>query len=163
MNSRWLPLLGLLALLSAVPAGADDRSAPMAASDVLRIARESQAGWSLGRLQVREKDGKPPRVRVDLISGGKVVGRLRVDPRSGGFLGEGDERGLAPAPLDLSRLRVDAERSLRDIEVGNRTWPTDHGRAWRVPLRYQGRVVGTIKVDVRQGLLRPSPKTDGDD
>jgi hypothetical protein len=153
INSRWLPLLVLLAQLGPLPAGAEDRSAPGVWSDALRIVRESRAGWRLGRLKVREKDGQP-RVRFDLIADGKVIGQLRVDPSSGGFLGEDDAAGPAPAQLDLSRLRADAERALRDIEVGDRTWPTEHGQAWRVPLRYQGRVIGTIKVDVRKGRLR---------
>lgn len=159
MKSRLLPVLVLLSAFSSSIALASDRPPRGTSVEALRIARESRTRWSLGRLTVRQKAGRPARVRAELLLSGTVVATLRVDPRTGAFLSEGEhpERG-ADAP-DLPRLRAAVERSLQYLKVGEWTWPTEHGRAWGVPLKFQGRVVGTIKVDVRNG---PLPKRDDD-
>lgn len=164
MTVRTLLALATLALLAlpAVSAAAPDRPARGPSAEALRIARESRAAWSLGRLAVREQHGRVRRARVDLVHGGAVVGRLRVDPRTGGFLVE-HEAGAAPAePLDPSGLRAGAEQALRDLDVGGWAWPAEHGAAWRVPLLYRGRVVGTVTVDPRKGRLLPDNDEDDD-
>ena len=119
----------------------------------LRLARESRARWTLGNFEVRHLRCIFPRIRAELLDTGRVVARLRVDPATGDILAE-DECPTREGNLDdLAALRPTVERALHRLEIGNWTWPTEQGRAWGVPLRYGDRVVGILKVDVRQGLL----------
>lgn len=123
-----------------VPSGTSD--------EALRIAQASQPGWRLGRLVAREHDGRR-HVEAELLSGGTPVAWLRVDPGTGRFLSRG-ERPVRGQPLpDPAQLRLRVEKALSRIEVGTWAWPADHGRAWAVPLRWEGRVVSAVKIDVR--------------
>ncbi len=158
-----------VAVLAFEPAAAADRprhDAPTAtaraSAEALRIARESRAGWSLGRLAVRDRQGRPPRVRADLLHDGTVVGRLRIDPGTGGFLPRREPGEALSGPLDLPGLQAAAGRALAEIEIGGWTWPVGCGRAWGVPLLYRGRVVGTVAVDVRGGRLLPVDDEEND-
>jgi hypothetical protein len=134
-----LVLIASLALLgTAEPA--DGGSA-----EALRIAHESRPGWRLGEVRVRRHHDRP-RAEAEVISEGRVVARLRM-----------------PASGDPGAVKAEAERILSRIEIGRWAWPTEHGRAWRVPLQDGGRVVGTIKVDTRRGRLLPQDEDEDDD
>lgn len=137
---------------AAASASAETHGAP---AEALGIARESRAAWSLGRLTVRERRGRPPRVHADLLNDGTVVGRLRIDPGTGGFLARRERGGTPAGSLDLTGLQAAAGRALAEVEIGGWAWPTRRGRAWGVPLLYRGRVVGSVAVDVRGGRLLP--------
>lgn len=160
MAIRRFLLLTLLTLCVGAPAPASDRRPQGASAEALRAARESVARFSLGRLTVRERGDRPPRVRAELLFDGIVVARLRVNPRTGDFLKEEERPEATGRVLDPSALRAAVERAIRRLEIGEWTWPTEHGRAWGVPLKYGGRVVGTIKVDARRG---PLPRESDDD
>ncbi len=159
MSARILPVLTAILLYGSGLAQAADRLLGGTAAEALRVARESQAHWTLGQLTVRHRRCVVPRVRAEILNAGQVVARLRVDPATGGFLARdacptgGGDAG------DLTALRPAVERALHRLEIGDWTWPTEQGRAWGVPLRYGGRVVGTLKIDVQQGLLA---RTNGD-
>ncbi len=160
MGSRLLRILAVICLCGSTPVLASDRAPQGTAAEALRIARESQAQWKIGRVTVRQKWLGASRGRAELVFNGRVVARLRVDPATGAFLAE-DERPKVPGqPLDSTALRAAVERSLHGLEIADWTWPTEHGRAWGVPLRYGGRVVGSIKVDTQRG---PLAREDEDD
>lgn len=160
MKIRWLVALLPLVLASA---SAASEPAPSGSATALEIARATRAAWRPGRLTLDQREGRSPRVRAEILSGGAVVARLRVNPETGGFLAK-DERVQAPVgSLDLGRLRGEVERELGRLEVGGWAWPSEHGRAWGVPLRYQGRVVGRLKVDVQQRRLLAVRDHDDDD
>ena len=153
MLTRLMQLLMVLLLCWGGLAAASDRPAQGASADALRVARESLGRLSLGKLMVRERSHGRIRARAELLFSGAVVARLRVDPRTGAFLVE-DERAETPSEtLDSASLRAAVDRSLHQLEVGDWIWPTEHGRAWGVPLKYQGRVVGTLKIDPQKGPL----------
>lgn len=153
-------LLTVLFLCAGSPGSASGGSAQGASAEALRVARESVGRLSLGRLTVKEKGTRPPRVRAKLLFNGMVVARLRVNPQTGDFTGKEERTEGTGQALDLPTLRAAVERALRRLEIGDRTWPTEHGRAWGVPLKYGGRVVGTIKVDAQKG---PLPRESDDD
>jgi hypothetical protein len=161
MKTRWHATL--LPLLVLVGAAAASEPAPGGSAAALDIARATRAEWRLGRLMLERREGRQPRVRAEVMSDGAVVARLRVDPATGGFLAK-DERAQTPsASPELDRLRGDVERALGRVEVGEWAWPSKHGQAWGVPLRYQGRVVGKLTVDVRQRKLLATRSDDEDD
>ena len=160
MKIRWLVALLPLVLASA---SAASEPAPSGSAAALEIARATRSEWRLGRLMLDQREGRPPRVWAEILSGGAVVARLRVNPETGGFLAK-DERVQPPVTsLDLARLRGEVEHELGRLEVGGWAWPSEHGRAWGVPLRYQGRVVGRLKVDVQQRRLLAVHDHDDDD
>ncbi len=158
MTPVTLLALVLLLALETSHAGADDRErrpAPPPGGSVaaLEAARSTRGEWTLGPLVVRRGRDGGRTVRADLRYRGAVIGRLRIDPRTGRFLGA-RERATAPAEaLDLARLRGEAERALMDLEVGGWAWPGEHGRAWTFPLVHQGRVVGRLAVSRADGRL----------
>lgn len=167
MRSATSPVtLVLTALLllgaAAVPAPASERAPSGASSEALRIARASQPGWRLGRLLTREHDGRP-HVEAEVLSDGTPVAWLRVDPGTGRFLSRGERPVRGPGSLDLSRLRPQVASAIADLEAGTWAWPAEHGRAWAVPLRWDGRVVGAIKVDVGRARLLTAEHDDEDD
>jgi hypothetical protein len=92
-----------------------------------------------------------------------VVAKLRVDPATGGFLAKDEHAQISSASPELGRLRGDVERELGRVEVGGWAWPSKHAQAWGVPLRYQGRVIGKLEVDVRQRKLLETRSKDEDD
>ena len=148
MVMRTLLFLGWVALsitLGAPSARAAD------SSQALRIARESQARWTIGSLRVRDKHGRV-RVQADLMADGVVIAHLRLDPRTGEFVGEKAYAAGVDAEA-LARLKAAATRALPEVEVGGWAWPAERGRAWRVPLRYRGRPVGAVTVDVERNRL----------
>ena len=161
MKTRWFP--ALLPLLVLAHAAAASESTPGGSAAALDIARATQPEWRLGRLTLERREGRQPRVRAEVMSGGAVVARLRVDPATGGFLAEDERAQSSITSPELDRLRGDVERALGRVEVGGWAWPSKHGQAWGVPLRYQGRVVGKIKVDVRQRKLLATRSEDEDD
>lgn len=129
-------LLTLLAL-GAARAVADDRRShpairPGGSLAALAAARASRAEWVLGALAVRQG-------------------------REGGFIVRADLRYRGTR---VARLREAVERALHDLEVGGIAWPGEHGRAWRFPLVYRGRVVGRLAVSRADGRLLAD---DGDD
>lgn len=151
MKTRWPA--ALLPLLVLAGAAAASEPAPGGSAAALDIARATRAEWRLGRLILERREGRQPRVRAEVMSGGAVVARLRVDPATGGFLAKDKRAQTSSASPELGRLRGDVERELGRVEVGGWAWPSKHGRAWGVPLRYQGRVIGKLTVDVRQRKL----------
>jgi hypothetical protein len=161
MKTRWPATL--LPLLVLAGAAAASEPGPGGSAAALDIARATRAEWRLGRLMLERREGRQPRVRAELRSGGVVVARLRVDPATRGFLAKDERAQTSSASPDLGRLRGDVERQLGRIEVGGWAWPSKHARAWGVPLRYQGRVIGKLKVDVRQGRLLAIRSEDEDD
>ncbi|HSB72343.1 MAG TPA: hypothetical protein VLH58_05030 [Candidatus Methylomirabilis sp.] len=132
---------------------ASDRPPQATSAEALKLARDSVGRLDLKRLSVRERGHGHVRVRAEILFNGQVVTRLRVNPETGGFLAEEEHFESSGAPLDPPALRAAVERSLRQLEVGDWTWPTEHGRAWGVTLKHRGRVVGTLKVDPKRGLL----------
>ena len=153
MRTRSLLTLALLALAAQVAAGPAEPPPRSVSTTAIEIARESRAQWRIGALTLRTRESRPIRVRVELLAGGSVVARLRVDPVTGGFLSEDQRPGSTAAPPDLARLRGAVERELAHLEIGGWAWPSEHGRAWAVPLRYHERVVGKLKVDVQRKRL----------
>jgi hypothetical protein len=153
MVTRLIQLLTTLILGWGSLAVASDRPPQAASADALRVARESLGRLSLGRLTVRERSHERLRARAEVLLNGAVVARLLVDPRTGAFLAEEERSQISGDALDGPALRVAVERSLRQIEIGEWTWPTERGRAWGVPLKFRGRVVGTLKVDPQRGPL----------
>jgi hypothetical protein len=159
--TRALVVTGCLALgatLGAPPATAG------ASSEALRIARESQPRWTIGAVTLREHHGRI-RARADLVVDGLVIAHLRLDPTTGALVP--DKRYAETlTEHDVARLRAAATRALARLEVAGWAWPVAHGRAWRIPLRCDGRVIRTITVDVaRGGLLREDERdhTEGDE
>jgi len=161
MKTRWPA--ALLPLLVLVGTAAASEPAPGGSAAALDIARATRAEWRLGRLTLERREGRQTRVRAEVMSGGVVVAKLRVDPATGGFLAKDERAQISSASPELGRLRGDVERELGRVEVGGWAWPSKHGRAWGVPLRYQGRVVGKLKVDVRQRKLLETRSDDEDD
>jgi len=161
MKTRWSVALLLLLIIAAGAAASEP--ARSRAAEALEIARASRAGWRLGRLTVETRQDRPPRVRAELMSSGAVVARLRVDPATGGFLAKDERAQAVTTPRDLDRLRSDVERELGRLDVGGWTWPSEHGRAWGVPVRYRERVVGRLKVDVQERRLLAERNHDEDD
>lgn len=145
---RTLLLLGCLALMTGV---APPSARAGDSGQALRIARESQTRWTIGPPSVREKRGRA-RVQADLIVDGVVIARLRLDPRTGEFVDDKIYTSGVDAGT-LSRVNAAATRALPQIEVGGWAWPAERGRVWRVPLRYKGRAIGTVTVDVDRNRL----------
>jgi hypothetical protein len=163
MSATRVTLATLMLLgAAAMPAAASERAASGASSEALRIARASQPGWRLGRLLTREHDGRR-RVEAELLSDGTPVAWLRVDPGTGRFLPRGDRPARGQGSLDPARLRPQVAAAVAGLEPGGWAWPVEHGRAWAVPLRWQGRVVGTIRIDVRGGRVLTAERHDEDD
>ena len=163
MASRFLLTLALLGLAARVAAGSAEPPPRSASTAAIEIARESQAQWRIGPLTLRTRETRAIRVRAELLAGGRVVARLRVDPATGGFLAEDQRPSSTAAPPDLVRLRAEVERELAHLEIGGWAWPSYHGRAWAVPLRYRERVVGKIKVDVQGRRLLARERHDQED
>jgi hypothetical protein len=157
-------VLATLMLLggAALPAAAAEETASGASSEALRIARAGRAGWHLGRLRTRGHDRRS-HIEAELLAGGAPVARLRVDPGSGRLLARGERPALGAAGLDPARLRSLVEEAFRRLELGTWAWPAEHGRAWAIPLRSEGRVVGAIKVDVRRARVLAAEPDDEDD
>ncbi len=146
-------LLAVLALAApAAPALAQGGSA-----EALRIVREDRAAWRVGALTVHDGQSARARVRVEIVSGGRVIARLRLDPATGAFVARDAPRS-AVAPDAATALRPAAERALARLEVGPWAWRDGDGEAWRVALHYDGRAVGSVTVDVRHGRLRAHTK-----
>jgi hypothetical protein len=147
MRRRTALLLGGLALaltLGAPTVGAGD------SSQALRVARESQARWTIGSVRARQDHGRV-RVQADLMADGVVIAHLRLDPKTGEFVADKAYTNAVDAGT-LARLNAAASRALSQVEVGGWAWPAEHGR-WRVALRYKGRPVGTVTVDVARERL----------
>jgi hypothetical protein len=161
MKTRWPATLLPLLVLAGAAAGSEP--SPGVSTVALDIARATRAEWRLGRLMIERREGRQPRVRAEVMSDGTVVARLRVDPATGGFLQKDERAQTSSASPDLGRLRGDVERALGSVEVGGWAWPSKHALAWSVPLRYQGRVVGKLTVDVRQRKLLATRNDDEDD
>jgi hypothetical protein len=162
-SSLTLLLTTLLVLgAGAVPARASEPAASGASSEALRVARASQPGWRLGRLLAREHDGRRE-VRAELLSGATPVAWLRVDPATGRFLPRGERPARGPDAVDPARLRPQVARAIADLELGTWAWPVEHGRAWAVPLRWAGRVVAAIRIDVRRTRVLAAEHDDEDD
>ncbi len=153
MVARILPVLTSLFLCGAGLVQASEPLLRGTSADAVRVARESQAHWTLGRLMVRHRRCVAPRVLAEVLDAGLVVARLRLDPATGGFLAKDECPPGGGDVGDLTALRPAVERALHRLEIGDWMWPTEQGQAWGVPLRYGDRVVGTLKVDVRQRLL----------
>jgi hypothetical protein len=154
MGTRILPVLAAILLCGGGVAQAAQSLLGATSAEALHAVRERRAYWGLGRLTIRHKWFGHPWIQAEVLDDGRVVSHLRVDPATGRFLakdepatGEGDIR-------DLTTLRPIVERSLHRLEIGNWMWPTESGQAWGVSLLYEGRVVGTLKVDGRRGLLQ---------
>lgn len=137
--------LALFTTLVVPPAGAST------SSEALRIARQGQARWSIGAVRLHDKHGRV-RVEAELVADGVVIAHLRLDPRTGAFVRDKVYADHLAAPDPVS-LKAAAVRALPRIEVGGWAWPAEHGRAWRVPLRYDGRVIGTVTVDAQRSQL----------
>lgn len=161
MKTIWPAVLLSLSVLAGGAAASEP--APGVSAAALEIARATRAEWRLGRLMVERREGRQPRVRAEVMSGGAVVARLRVDPATGGFLAKEQRAQTSSASPELDRLRGAVERELGRVEIGDWAWPSKHAQAWGVPLRYQGRVVGKLKVDVRQRKLLETRSDDEDD
>lgn len=160
MRTRLLTIIAVLWLCGGSLAPASDRPGGGTSAEALRVARESLSQWSLGRLTIRPRQQKPARVRAELLYRGKVVAKLRVDPRTGGFLAKDQRPEWSAETPDLPSLRAAVEEAMRHLEIGTWAWPKEHGRAWGVPLKYQGRVVERIVVSDKSG---PLPVEDDDD
>lgn len=156
-------VLGMLLVIGAAggSAAASEQAAAGASSEALRIAQTSQAGWRLGRLVAREHAGRR-HVEAELLSHGTPIARLRVDPGTGRLL----QRGERPVPglpsIDPAQLRPQIERAIGHLELGTWAWPAEHGRAWAVPVRWEGRLVGAIKIDVRRRRILTAEHDDED-
>jgi hypothetical protein len=161
MKIRWPATL--LPLLVLAGAAAASEPAPGGSAAALDIARATRAEWRLGRLMLERREGRQSQVRAEVMSDGAVVARLRVDPATGAFLAKDERAQTSSASPELGRLRDAVERALGRVEVGGWAWPSKHGQAWGVPLRYQGRVVGNLKVDVRQRKLLATRSDEKDD
>jgi hypothetical protein len=146
----------------ALPATASGDTAPGASSEALRIARAGRPGWRLGRLVTRQHDGRR-HLEAELLAGGTPVAWFRVDPGSGRLLARGERPARGAPGLEPARLRSQVEQALRGLELGAWAWPTEHGRAWAIPLRWEGRVVGAIKVDVHGARVLAAGADDEDD
>jgi hypothetical protein len=120
-------------------------------SQALRIARQNQARWTIGPVTVRDRDGRVS-AQAALMADGIVIAYLRLDPRTGEFVGDRAYTG-AVDPETLARSKVHAARALSQVQVGGWAWPAEHARAWRVPLQYKGRAVGSVTVDVERNRL----------
>ncbi|HSB78332.1 MAG TPA: hypothetical protein VLM91_06075 [Candidatus Methylomirabilis sp.] len=153
MVTPLIQLLVVLILGWGNPAVGSDHPSQGTSADALKVARESLGRFSLGSLTVRERSHGRLRARAEILLDGTGVARLLVDPRTGTFLSEEERPQFSGEMLDGPTLRLAVERSLRQLEIGEWTWPTEHGRAWGVPLKYQGRVVGTLKIDRQKGVL----------
>jgi hypothetical protein len=163
MSAATLTLMTLMLLgAAAVPARASERAASGSSSEALRIARASQPGWRLGRLLTREHDGRR-HVAAELLSDGTAIAWLRVDPNTGRFLPRGERPVRGQGSFDPTRLRTQVAAAVAGLEPGGWAWPVEHGRAWAVPLRWEGRVVGTIRIDVRGGRVLAAERHDEDD
>jgi hypothetical protein len=161
MKTRWpATLLPLLVLAGGAVASEPAQGGSAAALD---IARATRAEWRLGRLTIERREGRQPRIRAEVMSGGAVVARLRVDPATGGFLAKDERAQSSSASPEIARLRGDVERQLGRVEVGGWAWPSKHAQAWGVPLRYEGRVVGKLNVDLRQRKLLATRSDDNED
>jgi hypothetical protein len=148
MLTRALLLVGGLGLGAIAAAPAVARAA---SGEALRIARESQPRWRIGAITLRDRHGRA-RVRADLVADGIVIAHLRLDPTSGALVADArDAEGLTV--VDVPRLQAAAVRALSRLEIAGWAWPAAHGRAWRIPLRCDGRVVATVTVDVARGRL----------
>jgi hypothetical protein len=163
MSSATLVLTTLMLLGVTVGlAAASERAASGTSSEALRVARASQPGWRLGRLLTREHEGRR-HLEAELLSDGTPVAWLRVDPGSGRFLPRGERPVRGQGSLDPARLRPLVAGAIAGLELGTWAWPVEHGRAWAVPLRWEGRVVGAIKVDVRRARVLAAERDDDDD
>ncbi len=156
MIPRVLPFLTAVFLFGGGLVHAAESRLGVATAEALRAARERQAYWSLGRLMVRHEWLGHSWIQAELLDDGRVVARLRVDPATGGFLAADTPHTGGGDAGDLMALRPAVERSLHHLEIGDWMWPTEHGQAWGVPLRYGAHVVGTLKVDVQRRLLMRS-------
>jgi hypothetical protein len=136
LTGPW-PLALLALAVLAFPVAAGPTTAGRSA-EALEIARASRSRWCIGRVDLDEHDGVTT-IEAEMVIDGLPVARVRIDP--------GATPGLQP--------RQAVERALPRVEVGTWAWPTDHGRAWAVPLRLDGRVIGTLKVDARAGRILP--------
>lgn len=144
--------LGLAAWLAVIAAAAPlPAPAGEASGDALRVAGESRDRWAVGTLRVREHHGRA-RIQAELVADGVVIAHLRVDPATGDLV-PSTALLAGPLPPDLTPLRAAAARALARVTIGRWAWPTEKGRAWRVPLQYEGHVIGTIKVDVQRHRL----------
>lgn len=162
-SSVILAFTTLLLGTPVVPSAASERAAPGTSSEALRIARASQPSWRLGRLVAREHDRRR-HFEAELLSDGTPIARLRVEPGTGRFLPRDERAAPAPAALDPTRLRPQVVTAIAGLEVGSWAWPVEHGRAWAIPLRWEGRVVGAIRVDVsRRRVLAVRADDDEDD
>jgi hypothetical protein len=120
-------------------------------SEALRIARESRSRWTIGAVRRHDGHGRT-RAHADLVADGVVIARLRLDPSTGALVP--DKRYADTLSVnDLARLQAEAIRALSHLEIAGWAWPAAHGHAWRIPLRSDGRVVGTVTVDVERGRL----------
>lgn len=147
---------------AATSAAASERAGSGASSEALRIARASQPGWRLGRLLTREHDGRR-QVEAEVLADGTPVAWLRVDPATGRFLPRGERPARGQGSLDPARLRPQVAAAVAGLEPGGWAWPVEHGRAWAVPLRWEGRVVGVIRIDVRGGRVLAAERHDEGD
>ena len=137
--------LGFVAMLGVPPIAAG------ASSEALRIARDSQPRWTIGAVRVRTSHGRA-RARADLVADGVVIAHLRLDPQTGAPVPDKRDADLLTAE-DVARLHAAATRALSRLEIAGSAWPATHGHAWRIPLRCDGRMVGTVTVDVERGRL----------
>jgi hypothetical protein len=151
---------GALLTVLALAAPAARALAQGGSAEALRIVREDRAAWRVGALTVHDgHDGHAARtrVRVEIVSGGRVIARLRLDPATGAFVAREAPRS-ATAPDATAALRPAAERALARLQVGPWAWRDGDGEAWRVALHCDGRAVGSVTVDVRHGRLRAHTK-----
>lgn len=153
LSRRALPVLLVLALFNdGGVAVASERRPPGKSEDAVRIARGSVGRMTLGKVTVKQQGADAPRTRAELLVDGVVVARLRVDNRTGRFLA-GDERP-APGPgLEPSALKVALEQAVRRLAIGEWAWPSEGGQTWGVPLLFEGRTVGRLRVDAQKGLV----------
>jgi hypothetical protein len=160
--STVLVLTTLMLLGGAVAVPASERAASGGSSEALGIARASQPGWRLGRLLPRQHDGRG-HIEAELLADGTSVAWLRVDPASGRFLARGERPVRDQGWLDPTRLRPQVAAAIGGLEVGIWAWPVEHGRAWAVPLRWEGRVVGAIRIDVGRARVLAVEHDDDDE
>jgi hypothetical protein len=120
--------------------------------EALRIARGSMSRLTLGKVTMKQSGGEGPRTRAELLVDAIVVARLRVDPRTGRFLAE-DERPAGGAGLEAPALKAALEQAVRQLAIGEWAWPSEGGQTWGVPLLFEGRTVGRLRVDVQKGAI----------